>query len=97
VSFAYIDLPAYLKRDLRRTVGEHVEVYPFHGFNAMRMAIESTIATEGKAAMVDGWGLRRAAKDSSVRRAAAAICHGKQWDFVYSRRGDLCFFLPAAQ
>lgn len=97
MSFSYSDLPAYVKRDLRRTIGEHREVYPLHAFHEMRLAIESTIATEGKAAMVDGWGLRRAAKDSSVRRAAAAICHGKPWDFVYSRRGDLCFFLPAAQ
>ncbi len=95
MSFSYIDLPAYYKRDLRRTIGKWEEVFPFQeSLDLLRLRVGAIVAT-GQSAMIEGWGLRRVAKDSSVRRAAEAVCHGKPWTFHYSRRGDLCFFMES--
>lgn len=90
---SFQELPAYLRRDLRRQYGQFREVYPLGDINAMRLAVESFLA-DGFAAYIEGWALRQATEERSVRRAAALVCHGKGWAHIYSRRGDLVFLFP---
>lgn len=87
----YAELPAYIKRDMRRTYGEIRVVYLFHGIAELREAVEKAIGDE-RVPAIEGWALRNAAPGFTARKAAEHIAHRKNLFIIHQRRGDLWLF-----
>lgn len=88
----YVDLPVFLKRDLRRL---HGTLIPVGGESvvAMRAGILAALAA-GRSARVDGIWLRVATREESIRQAARSLALAAA-KMTYYRRGDVVVFEAA--
>lgn len=89
---AWVDLPQYIKRDLRRLYG-NVENVQALEINLLLAFIDGALR-ERRPPVVDGWILRHATQSAKTRHAIEVIEAVRVVRGVYQRRGDCVIFIP---
>jgi hypothetical protein len=92
----YLDLPAYVRRDLKRMHGNILDAGALSVVD-MLGNLDSIVTKQGAAGRVDAWMLRHVTRERSIHRALGIVLEARPtMTGSYHRKGDFCLIQKKA-